>query len=432
MAIHADNCWRDQATDACRREKPFFHWRTHSAHLYLDSPGEGDGGFQGGEFYFADFWTDALHGGGRTVVAPRCGRLVAFSAGPENLHGVNPLDRGRRCALSVWMSTDAERAAFAGELQLASAVLDGSSTAVASAEPSPDISEYYRNCVAAAANGTDSTVLDEVQREVAGHHMTFQVLHEEPQLTRVLGFLTAREVEQLINFAKPRMAPSLVYEGEQLTTMNYRTSETAWLTDADVEKVIDRDNLSRRIELVTGLSLESAEDVQIAVYNGETQGKYEPHMDWGLTDPKDVRRDFDHKEAPGGRVATFLMFLNDVPSGGHTAFTSLGLHVKPRAGSALFWFNLVPGKTGGLGDVLTRHGGCPVLRGLKYISTKWIHERGNEGLLQLPADSEGGHLWRDWRNLTTLNVNSLQDLGVAGARVCDTEDSAGQCNAHAR
>lgn len=35
-------------------------------------------------------------------VRPRCGRLVAFSSGVENPHGVWAVTRGRRCTLALW------------------------------------------------------------------------------------------------------------------------------------------------------------------------------------------------------------------------------------------------------------------------------------------------------------------------------------------
>jgi len=37
-------------------------------------------------------------------VKPRCGRLVGFSSGSENLHGVRSVQRGRRCALGLWFT----------------------------------------------------------------------------------------------------------------------------------------------------------------------------------------------------------------------------------------------------------------------------------------------------------------------------------------
>ena len=37
-------------------------------------------------------------------VKPRCGRLVGFSAGVENLHGVLGIKSGRRCAVALWFT----------------------------------------------------------------------------------------------------------------------------------------------------------------------------------------------------------------------------------------------------------------------------------------------------------------------------------------
>ncbi|KAH8038147.1 hypothetical protein HPB51_023954 [Rhipicephalus microplus] len=89
----------------------------------------------------------------------------------------------------------------------------------------------------------------------------------------------------------------------------------------------------------------------------------------------------------GNRVATMLLYLTDVALGGATAFTHLKLAVKPRRGSALFWYDLAPysGNDGPIHfsfwhqrktlEVLTNHVGCPVLWGTKWIATKWIRER---------------------------------------------------------
>lgn len=67
--------------------------------------------------------------------------------------------------------------------------------------------------------------------------------------------------------------------------------------------------------------------------------------------------------------------LSDVQKGGGTAFPYLKLLIAPRKGSAILWFNL---KTSGEGDVYTRHAGCPVLLGSKWVANKWIREHGNE------------------------------------------------------
>ena len=41
------------------------------------------------------------------TVSPKCGRLVAFSAGKENnMDGVLAVTKGRRCAVALWFTLD--------------------------------------------------------------------------------------------------------------------------------------------------------------------------------------------------------------------------------------------------------------------------------------------------------------------------------------
>ena len=39
-------------------------------------------------------------------VKPRCGRMVGFSSGGENPHGVRAVTRGQRCAVALWFTLD--------------------------------------------------------------------------------------------------------------------------------------------------------------------------------------------------------------------------------------------------------------------------------------------------------------------------------------
>ncbi|XP_010609973.1 prolyl 3-hydroxylase 3 [Fukomys damarensis] len=90
--VHADNCILDPDSGECWREPPAYTYRDYSGVLYLNDD------FQGGDLFFTQ--PNAL-----TVTAqvrPRCGRLVAFSSGVENPHGVWAVTRGRRCALALW------------------------------------------------------------------------------------------------------------------------------------------------------------------------------------------------------------------------------------------------------------------------------------------------------------------------------------------
>ncbi|KAK8375319.1 hypothetical protein O3P69_008296 [Scylla paramamosain] len=76
-------------------------------------------------------------------------------------------------------------------------------------------------------------------------------------------------------------------------------------------------------------------------------------------------------------MSTFLFYMTDVEAGGATVFPQINLSLWPKKGAAAFWHNLHPS---GEGDELTRHAACPVLVGTKWVSNKWIHERGQEFL----------------------------------------------------
>ncbi|KAH9513588.1 Prolyl 4-hydroxylase subunit alpha-3 [Bulinus truncatus] len=74
------------------------------------------------------------------------------------------------------------------------------------------------------------------------------------------------------------------------------------------------------------------------------------------------------------RVATFLIYLNDVDKGGSTVFRDIQLSVAPRKNMALFWYNF---NTAHHLDNGTEHAGCPIVHGRKWIATKWIRGTGS-------------------------------------------------------
>jgi len=94
--IHADNCVISN-DGFCHREDPAYTWRDYSAILYLNED------FEGGEFFFVENRTTHRV---QSTVRPRCGRVVAFSAGGENLHGVRGVRSGKRCAVALWFTHD--------------------------------------------------------------------------------------------------------------------------------------------------------------------------------------------------------------------------------------------------------------------------------------------------------------------------------------
>ncbi|XP_035482580.1 prolyl 4-hydroxylase subunit alpha-2 isoform X1 [Scophthalmus maximus] len=211
---------------------------------------------------------------------------------------------------------------------------------------------------------------------------------DSPHIVRYLDVLSHEEIEKIKELAKPRLARATVRDPKTgiLTTANYRVSKSAWLEGED-DPVVDRVNL--RIQDITGLTVDTAELLQVANYG--VGGQYEPHYDFSRR-PFDTNLQVDgnrlatflnYKDEPdafkrlgtGNRVATFLNYMSDVEAGGATVFPDFGAAIRPRKGTAVFWYNLFKS---GEGDYRTRHAACPVLVGSKWVSNKWIHERGQE------------------------------------------------------
>eukprot|EP00928_Gymnodinium_smaydae_P004369 TRINITY_DN11494_c0_g1_i1.p1 TRINITY_DN11494_c0_g1~~TRINITY_DN11494_c0_g1_i1.p1 ORF type:complete len:624 (+),score=68.46 TRINITY_DN11494_c0_g1_i1:128-1999(+) len=356
------------------------------ARLFLNSFPEG------GDFVYTDSWDDPLDQ--RARVQPACGRAVAFFAGSGNWNGMEQVVHGEQCVFSL-SYVDERRAKSSNEFKVVEELLQSTP-----AHPSAIVDQYYDLC-ASSSNQDGSPALETVQQHVLGKQMTFQVLSRSPQLTKISGFLSKEEISHIVELGSRRLKPSTVFEKGVVKPMHYRTSETSWISEKSAHNSTVIQNLMRRIEYVTGLSLESAEDLQLAFYDSRSRGKYESHFDWGLLGK--VNRNFNHKDPPpGARIATLLMYLSDAKQGGHTVFSDLNISVRPELGSALFFFNLLtPGDRTLDGDPKLTHGACPCVED-KFVLTKWIHERGQERIGEILQTEHSGRFFRNWANLTTM------------------------------
>ena len=109
-----------------------------------------------------------------------------------------------------------------------------------------------------------------------------------------------------------------------------------------------------------------AESLQLVHY--DVGQEYTAHHDFGYPSVR-------HKNTPS-RSANILLYLNDVPAGGETAFprwmnaeTSDALKVKPERGKAVLFYSLLPD---GNMDDLSQHAAMPVMQGEKWMANMWI------------------------------------------------------------
>uniref|UniRef100_A0A673KL90 procollagen-proline 4-dioxygenase n=1 Tax=Sinocyclocheilus rhinocerous TaxID=307959 RepID=A0A673KL90_9TELE len=179
---------------------------------------------------------------------------------------------------------------------------------------------------------------------------------DRPRIVRYHDIISDSEIKTVKELAKPRLKRATVHDPNtgKLTTAHYRVSKSAWLYEYEHSTI---EKINQRIEDVTGLEMDTAEELQVANYG--VGGQYEPHFDFGRKDEPDAFKEL----GTGNRIATWLFYMSDVSAGGATVFPDVGAAVWPKKGTAVFWYNLF---ASGEGDYSTRHAACPVLVGNKW------------------------------------------------------------------
>jgi prolyl 4-hydroxylase len=189
---------------------------------------------------------------------------------------------------------------------------------------------------------------------------------ERPQVIVFADVLSPDECGEMIERSRHRLKRSTTVNpdtGKEDVIRN-RTSEGIWYQRGE-DPFIER--LDRRIASLMNWPVENGEGLQILHYG--TTGEYRPHFDYF---PPDQPGSAVHTAQGGQRVATLVVYLNDVPDGGETTFPAAGMAVAARQGGAVY-FRYMNGQR--QLDPLTLHGGAPVLDGDKWIMTKWMRER---------------------------------------------------------
>lgn len=186
-----------------------------------------------------------------------------------------------------------------------------------------------------------------------------------PRVILFSDLLAPDECEELIEQSRGKLARSSVVNA---TTGLYdvhphRTSSGTHFARGE-NALIQR--IERRISELVQVPVERGEPLQILHY--QPGGEYRPHYDY--FDPAQPGNEQVLKEG-GQRIATLIMYLNDVEAGGSTVFPEVGLDVLPRRGNAVYF--AYTSERGEL-DARSLHGGSPVAAGEKWIATKWFRQ----------------------------------------------------------
>lgn len=181
-----------------------------------------------------------------------------------------------------------------------------------------------------------------------------------PRVVVVDNFLSDQECDDLIAASQEGIYRSTVIQNGTGGNVvdNVRTSAGMFHSRQSSPLVCTiEDRISRLIEwpVIHG------EGMQILRY--EKDEKYEHHNDYfNASDPGSATI----LGTAGQRIASTLIYLNSPAAGGSTNFKDVGLDLKPRKGTLLFFAYPTADYRS-----KTLHAGMPVVDGVKWVAVKW-------------------------------------------------------------
>ncbi|KAK6136921.1 hypothetical protein DH2020_029327 [Rehmannia glutinosa] len=207
----------------------------------------------------------------------------------------------------------------------------------------------------------------------------FQILSWRPRALYFPNFATDEQCQSVIELAKSKLKPSslALRKGETAeTTKGIRTSSGAFIS-ASEDRTGILEFIEEKIARATMLPRSHGEAFNVLRY--EVGQRYVSHYD--SFNPA------EYGPQKSQRIASFLLYLSDVEEGGETMFpfengsnmnigydykSCIGLKVRPRRGDGLLFYSLFPN---GTIDKTSLHGSCPVVKGEKWVATKWIRNK---------------------------------------------------------
>jgi len=195
-------------------------------------------------------------------------------------------------------------------------------------------------------------------------HMLFALT--APRIVLFGNLLSPEECDEMIRLSRGKLERSSVVNNETgaYDIHPHRTSYGTYFNRGENELIL---RLENRIAELVQYPVANGEPIQILHY--EPGGEYKPHFDY--FDPKQPGNEQVLMQG-GQRIATLIMYLNDVEAGGSTVFPEVGIDVLPRRGNAVYFAYCTETNTL---DPRSLHGGSPVGTGEKWIATKWFRQR---------------------------------------------------------
>lgn len=181
------------------------------------------------------------------------------------------------------------------------------------------------------------------------------------QIYEIPKFLSSKECQEIIHSINQNLLPSSVSDEDN--PAYYRNSRTCNINvvNPDLSRRLDK-----KISQLIGVHPCLSDMIEGVRYD---KGQYfKRHADYFTENTNAYTK---HCSVGGQRTWTVMIYLNWVKEGGETFFNDIGKIFVPTLGTAICWNNLYPdGKI----NTFTVHEALPVIRGSKYVITKWFRE----------------------------------------------------------
>jgi prolyl 4-hydroxylase len=324
-------------------------WREWAGVIYLNDE------FDGGRLIFPEL---------NIAYKPAAGSLVVFPA--TALHSVERAVGAPRYTAALWFTSDSAHVdALASEDFRLGSVKKFAGTAFdanapqAKTEKTPAPAER-RTPGKLPKIDCSGNFIDTPDRRVG-----VLVVLKDPSVVVLENVLSDEECDELIACAAARLTRSSVIGDAEggIGANETRTSSgmTLRLRENEIVRRVDE-----RLAALVDWPTDWSEGLQVLRY--ERTQEYRPHCDWFDPEMKGLEKYLSYG---GQRLSTFIMYLSDVERGGATVFPKVGLEIRPKKGGAVFFMNVDHDK---VPIHQTLHAGSPVLKGVKYIASKWLRE----------------------------------------------------------
>jgi prolyl 4-hydroxylase len=198
-----------------------------------------------------------------------------------------------------------------------------------------------------------------------------EILHDYPLVEKYNNFLSHAECRTIIDFARPRLVPGTVIADDGNPVLDYKHRNASTIVATALADLSLNETITNRVADLLGIDAGMLE--RMAIINYATSQEFKTHQDYFVDIENDQYKanNLERCRKGGNRIATAIIYLNNVESGGETYFPWLDTRIDPVEGTLVHFQYGYPEWEA---NVRSQHAGMPVLSGEKWIIALWVRE----------------------------------------------------------